>query len=91
MRGIISIAAEKTTEDKLMEVVLEAGAEDLPFVFDRFWRGDASRQAAVQHCGLGLSLCKTLTELLRGTIRADLIDGGRFRISIALPLASSPN
>jgi YebC/PmpR family DNA-binding regulatory protein len=28
-RGIISIAAEKTTEDKLMEVVLEAGAEDI--------------------------------------------------------------
>jgi YebC/PmpR family DNA-binding regulatory protein len=28
-RGVISIAADKTTEDKLMEVVLEAGAEDI--------------------------------------------------------------
>ncbi len=28
-RGVISIAAEKTTEEKLMEIVLEAGAEDI--------------------------------------------------------------
>jgi YebC/PmpR family DNA-binding regulatory protein len=28
-RGVISIAAEKTNEDRLMEVVLEAGAEDI--------------------------------------------------------------
>jgi len=28
-RGVISIAAEKTTEDKLIEVVLEAGADDI--------------------------------------------------------------
>ena len=28
-RGIISIAAEKTTEDKLMEIALEAGADDI--------------------------------------------------------------
>jgi YebC/PmpR family DNA-binding regulatory protein len=28
-RGVISIAFDKTTEDKLMEIVLEAGAEDI--------------------------------------------------------------
>jgi YebC/PmpR family DNA-binding regulatory protein len=28
-RGVISIAADKTTEEKLMEIVLEAGAEDI--------------------------------------------------------------
>jgi YebC/PmpR family DNA-binding regulatory protein len=28
-RGVISIAADKTTEDKLMEIVLEAGGEDI--------------------------------------------------------------
>jgi len=28
-RGVISIAAEKTTEDKLMEIALDAGAEDI--------------------------------------------------------------
>ncbi len=28
-RGIISVAADKTTEDTLMEIVLEAGAEDI--------------------------------------------------------------
>jgi YebC/PmpR family DNA-binding regulatory protein len=28
-RGVISVAADKTTEEKLMEIVLEAGAEDI--------------------------------------------------------------
>jgi YebC/PmpR family DNA-binding regulatory protein len=28
-KGVISIAADKTTEDKLMEIVLDAGAEDI--------------------------------------------------------------
>jgi len=28
-RGVIAIAAEKTTEDKLMEIAIEAGAEDI--------------------------------------------------------------
>jgi transcriptional/translational regulatory protein YebC/TACO1 len=28
-KGVIAIAAEKTTEDKLMEIALEAGAEDI--------------------------------------------------------------
>ena len=53
-------------------------------VFDRFWRGDSSRSATGQHCGLGLSLCKKLVERQGGTIRAE-IRKGWFFVSLTLP------
>ncbi len=58
---------------------------DIEHVFDRFWRGDASRQAAGRHCGLGLALCKTLTELLGGSIRAELHADNTFAVVLRLP------
>lgn len=62
---------------------------DAARVFDRFWRGDASRTGAGQHCGLGLSLCKKLVELHQGTIAAEIRDGWFF-VTLMLP-ASRPN
>jgi two-component system sensor histidine kinase QseC len=57
---------------------------DIPRVFDRFWRGDASRQCSGRHCGLGLSLCKVLVELLGGSIEASALPGKIFRIAFRL-------
>ena len=53
-------------------------------VFDRFWRGDASRTAAGRHSGLGLSLCRKLVELQDGTITAEIRDGW-FSVTLELP------
>ncbi|HEY3964899.1 MAG TPA: ATP-binding protein [Planctomycetaceae bacterium] len=53
-------------------------------VFDRFWRGDASRTGAGLHCGLGLSVCKQLVDLHDGTISAEVRDGW-FIVTLALP------
>jgi two-component system heavy metal sensor histidine kinase CusS len=62
---------------------------DASRVFDRFWRGDASRTGGGLHCGLGLSLCKQLMELQRGTISADIRDGW-FVVTLVLPAAPAP-
>lgn len=59
--------------------------EQSPRAFDRFWRGDAARQAAGVHCGLGLPLVRMLVERLGGSIQADSQADGVFRVCVDLP------
>ncbi len=64
----------------------ELTPEQTEHVFERFWRGDASRRATGEHCGLGLSLCKKMMMLLGGSIAVSSTGGGTFTISIGLPV-----
>jgi heavy metal sensor kinase len=53
-------------------------------VFERFWRGDEARAATGVHCGLGLSLCKQLVDLLGGSIHVQSAAGDTFRVVLDL-------
>jgi two-component system OmpR family sensor kinase/two-component system sensor histidine kinase BaeS len=63
---------------------------DLPFVFDRFWRGDKSRSDRV-HSGLGLAITKQLVQAHGGTIgvQSDGIPGHGTTFVIDIPLDSN--
>ena len=66
---------------------LGIAADDLPHVFERFWRADRSRDRASGGSGIGLAISKRLVELQGGTIEAtsQLGKGSIFRFS--LPIA----
>jgi signal transduction histidine kinase len=59
-------------------------AEDLPFVFDRFWRGDKSRSERT-HSGLGLAITKQLILAHGGSITAQSVPGSGSSFVIELP------
>jgi signal transduction histidine kinase len=59
-------------------------AEDLPRLFERFTRKDAARAATGLHAGLGLSICRRLTEL-QGSHIALRLDGPIFIANVKLP------
>jgi signal transduction histidine kinase len=44
------------------------GADDLPHIFDPFYRSQAIRNSQIPGVGLGLSLVKRIVEAHRGTI-----------------------
>lgn len=58
--------------------------EDLPFIFDRFWRKDKSRSRTSGGTGLGLAIAKHLIEAQGGTIEARNLDEGGLQVVIEL-------
>jgi PAS domain S-box-containing protein len=56
---------------------------DLPHIFERFYRGKGSSEGF----GLGLSICKELTELMGGSISIDSREGVGTAVEVELPEA----
>ncbi len=88
--GLVRIGVDVTPLEAVV-LVSDTGpgiaAEDLPHVFERFYRGEASRNRDSGGAGIGLAMAKDLVEAMGGTIEVTSHpgDGARFRVS--LPLA----
>ncbi|MCB9874524.1 MAG: HAMP domain-containing histidine kinase [Planctomycetaceae bacterium] len=63
-------------------------AEELPRVFDRFFKGTNRRSgsAEVRGTGLGLSICQAVVRAHEGTIEADSEPGRRTCFTVRLPI-----
>jgi signal transduction histidine kinase len=82
--GRISLSATRVA-DGVRITVRDNGPgippEHLPLIFDRFYKGDASRRST-GGSGLGLSIVKTIVERHGGTITARHDNGAVFEITI---------
>ena len=58
---------------------------DLPYVFERFYRGDSARQQSSDESGLGLAIVKSLVEAHGGTIAVASTPGSGTTFALALP------
>ncbi|OLD44289.1 MAG: hypothetical protein AUI83_17365 [Armatimonadetes bacterium 13_1_40CM_3_65_7] len=61
-------------------------SEDLPFIFERFYRGDKSRSRDSGGAGIGLAIVKEVAGLHGGTVGARS-DGGRTTVWLTVPTA----
>ena len=87
--GTIMVTARH--EGSWIEVaVIDTGegipAEDLPYVFERFYRVDKSRTRATGGSGLGLTIAKRLVEAHGGEIEAQSEPGKGSRFTFTLPV-----
>lgn len=60
-------------------------AEDLPHVFDRFWRAEKSRSRRTGGSGLGLAIVRKLVEAHGGTVDATSVEGEGSTFVLRLP------
>ena len=59
--------------------------EELPFIFDSFYRGEQLRKSVIEGSGLGLSICKYIVEQHGGNIFAQSIPGKGSIFSFTIP------
>lgn len=62
--------------------------KDLPSIFDRFYRVDKARSRDEGGSGLGLSICKHITEAHKGNIEVESKPGVGTRFKIRIPVSS---
>ena len=83
----VAVTLHRDGQDAVL-VVADSGigipAQHLPFVFQRFYRGDASRTGPGS--GLGLALVKHIVEAHSGTVAAESDGVSGTTVRVTLPL-----
>lgn len=86
--GLIQIDAEQSA-DSIKIIFVNTGCqltdEQLPHVFDCFWRGDSSRTDTGLRCGLGLALVQRIIKILGGTCIARTNVDRLFILELSFP------
>jgi two-component system, OmpR family, sensor histidine kinase BaeS len=86
--GKVAVKVERSGNGAMVSVSdtgIGISAEDLPHIFDRFYRVDRSRARATGGSGLGLAIVKQLVEAHGGKVRIESELGKGSEFSFSLP------
>ena len=89
--GIVAVTAERGDAGRVAFAVVDTGVgiapEDLPHVFERFYRADPSRARASGGFGLGLAIVRDLVKAMGGSVEVESVVGEGTRFRVLLPAA----
>lgn len=86
--GVIGLALREEAEVIRIEVWDRGQGihpDDLPYIFERLYTGERSRNSQLQGNGIGLTITKQLVEKMRGRIEVHSVPGEQTMFSITLP------
>ena len=87
--GHVTVRAEAQGREVIVAVADDGPGippEDLPHLFERFWRGDRARRRATGGSGLGLTIARSLVEAHGGHLWAESVEGEGSTFAFALPV-----
>ncbi|MFE0518460.1 ATP-binding protein [Streptomyces sp. NPDC058954] len=91
--GTVTVAARRDGDDVVFTVTDTGSgiaAEDLPHVFERFWRAEKSRSRRTGGSGLGLPIVRHLVAAHGGTVTAQSEPGRGAAFALRLPGSETP-
>ena len=87
--GVVTLSMHLRPDGWVRVTVADTGigitAEDLPHIFDRFWRVDRARTRVAGGSGLGLSIAKSIVEAHGGAISVESEPGQGTTFEVLLP------
>ncbi len=91
--GKVTLSLEKDDSKAILKIKdtgIGIPVEDIPKIFDRFYRVDKSRSRKLGGSGLGLAICKWIVELHHGEIRveSEVTKGSQFEVILPITKVS---
>ena len=92
--GGVEVRTRAGNTDSMIVEVQDTGigieVEELPHIFDRFYRARSARESGIEGTGLGLAIAKAIIDKHSGTIQVESRPGTGTLFRVTLPLVAGP-